>query len=228
LRLRPWRQQRRHFSFDCTLKYEDLPGIFSPEDALLPDAARIHETETWSGRDSPERRPRKGAEGTRRWSSQTPTGTQWPKHAYLNPEAGRLQAMRRVSLTVWMPSKTLTRTARSLRSFFRTSPPDKVRIIQCNESVVNFSETRPLCLPATMPARRRSRPKKPAKMVLYAGGSFFGQQKAPSLRVHHTTRSTRDGRLLAVESGNQRETPGPISESGPNVLQGPRHATGRL
>ena len=87
------------------VEYEDLPGVFSPEEALLPEAPLIHEKRKIAA----EIPLLKGdVEQGLKDSEVVITNTyrtQMVEHAYLEPDAG-VANYEEGKLTVWMPTKS--------------------------------------------------------------------------------------------------------------------------
>jgi xanthine dehydrogenase molybdopterin-binding subunit B len=109
--------------------YEELPGIFSPEDGLKPGAPRIHE----KGNLLQHTTVRKGdavaafercdviVEGTYQ--------TQLIEHAYMEPECSVASVDHQGSLTVWTSTQYVFRDRRQIAKVFGM-PINKVRVVQ--------------------------------------------------------------------------------------------------
>ena len=175
--------------------YEDLPGIFSPEHALLPEAVRIHET----GNILVERTVLKGDPDQGLKDSEVVVTntyrTQMVEHAYLEPEAG-VANYEEGKLTVWMPSK-YSHADRAELADVLNLPEDRVRII-CATIGGYFGDKTSLS-PGYYAALASLKTKRPSKMVYSREESFFASRKRHPLVIHYTTGATREGRILAVK-----------------------------
>ena len=107
--------------------YDDLPGIFSPEDALAPGAAKIHET----GNVVLDRTLIKGnfdqALAQADVVIQNTYRTRMVHHACLEPGAG-VATYDGDKVTVWMPSKEITVDHEDIAASLGL-PLEKVRVI---------------------------------------------------------------------------------------------------
>ena len=142
------------------IDYDDLPGIFSPEAALAPDAVKIHET----GNLLVDRNLSKGdfdraieqADVVIRNTYRTGT----VQHACLEAGAG-VATYDGEKMTVWMPSKEHFTEHQEISAFLGIFP-EKVRVI-CPEIGGAFGDNKRGLAPATMPlspaSRRRGLPK---------------------------------------------------------------------
>ena len=193
--------------------YEDLPGVFNPEDALLPDAVKIHE----SGNLLQERTLIKGdAEQGLNSAEIVVTNTyrtQMVEHAYLEPEAG-VASYEEGKLTIWMPSK-YSHADRSELAAVLGLPLNKVRII--NATIGGYFGDKTSLSPGYYAALATLKTKRPSKMVYTREESFFATRKRHPFIIHYTTGATKEGRLLAVKVEITADT-GAYGASGPTVL----------
>ena len=199
--------------FLIRVNYEDLPGVFNPEDALLPDAVKIHET----GNLLQERTLIKGdAEQGLNNAEIVVTNTyrtQMVEHAYLEPEAG-VASYEEGKLTIWMPSK-YSHADRSELAAVLGLPLDKVRII--NATIGGYFGDKTSLSPGYYAALATLKTKRPSKMVYTREESFFATRKRHPFIIHYTTGATKEGRLLAVKVEITADT-GAYGASGPTVL----------
>ena len=193
--------------------YEDLPGIFSPEDALLPEAVRIHET----GNVLVERTVLKGDPDQGLKDSEVVITntyrTQMVEHAYLEPEAG-VANYEEGRLTVWMPSKYSHADRAELAGVLGV-PRDKVRII--NATIGGYFGDKTSLSPGYYAALASQKTKRPSKMVFTREESFLASRKRHPFVIHYTTGATREGRILAVKVEITADT-GAYAHSGSTVL----------
>jgi CO/xanthine dehydrogenase Mo-binding subunit len=193
--------------------YEDLPGVFNPEDALLPDAVKIHET----GNLLQERTLIKGdAEQALNNAEIVVTNTyrtQMVEHAYLEPEAG-VANYEEGKVTIWMPSK-YSHGDRSELAAVLGLPLNKVRII--NATIGGYFGDKTSLSPGYYAALATLKTKRPSKMVYSREESFFATRKRHPFTIHYTTGATKEGLLLAVKVEITADT-GAYSASGPTVL----------
>jgi CO/xanthine dehydrogenase Mo-binding subunit len=195
------------------IEYEDLPGIFSPEEALLPDAVKIHEAgnllheQTLLKGD-----PDQGLKEAEVIITNT-YRTQMVEHAYLEPEAG-VARYEDGKVTVWMPSKYAHADRLELAGVLGV-PLDKVRII--NTTIGGYFGDKTSLSPGYFAALTSFKTKKPSKMVYTREESFIASRKRHPYTIHYTTGATREGRLLAVKVDIVANT-GAYCDSGPVVL----------
>jgi CO/xanthine dehydrogenase Mo-binding subunit len=193
--------------------YEDLPAVFSPEEALLPNAARIHE----SGNVLMERILLKGdPDRALRDADIVITNTyrtQMVEHAYLEPEAA-VAIFEKEKMTVWMPSKYAHFDQRELADAIGI-PTMRVRIV--NTTVGGCFGDKTSLSPGYYAALAALKTGRPSKMVYSREESFIATRKRHPFIIHHTTGATRDGRILAAKVEIIADT-GAYSASGPTVL----------
>jgi len=193
--------------------YEDLPGIYSPEEALTPGAAKIHDQgnlmmEQTLLRGDPDR-ALKDADvvitNTYR--------TQMVEHAYLEPEAG-VARFDEGKMTVWMPSKYSHFDQRELADAIGI-PREKVRVV--NTTIGGCFGDKTSLSPGYYAALAAMKTGRPAKMVYSREESFIATRKRHPFIIHHTTGASRDGRILAAKIEIVADT-GAYCASGPTVL----------
>ena len=193
--------------------YEDLPAVFSPEDALLPDAPQIHE----AGNLLQERTLLKGDPDQGLRSAEVVITntyrTQMVEHAYLEPEAG-VAKVEEGKLTVWMPSKYSHADRTELASVLGL-PMDRVRIVSA--TIGGYFGDKISLSPGYYAALVSLKTKRPAKMVYTREESFFVSRKRHPFTIHYTTGAQKDGRILAVKVEILADT-GAYASSGTSVL----------
>jgi CO/xanthine dehydrogenase Mo-binding subunit len=193
--------------------YEDLPAVFSPEEALLPHAPQIHE----DGNLLHERTLIKGdAEQGLRDAEVVITNTyrtQMVEHAYLEPEAA-IAKIEEGKLTVWMPSKYAHADHAELAGVLGI-PTDKLRII--NTTIGGYFGDKVSLSPGYYAALVSLKTKRPAKMVYTREESFLASRKRHPFTIHYTTGAQKDGRIRAVKIEILADT-GAYAHSGASVL----------
>jgi nicotinate dehydrogenase large molybdopterin subunit len=199
--------------------YEDLPGLFSPEESLLPDAVRIHET----GNLLQERTLLKGdpdrGMGEADIVITNTYRTQMVEHAYLEPEAGvaRFDSPtegEQGKLTVWMPCKYAHADQLELAGVLGL-PLNQLRII--STTIGGYFGDKVSLSPGYYAALATLKTGRPSKMVYTREESIVATRKRHPFIIHYTTGATRDGRLVAVKVQILADT-GAYSASGPTVL----------
>lgn len=193
--------------------YEDLPGVFSPEDSLAPEAIKIHE----SGNVLLERTLFKGnPEQALEEADVVITNTyrtQMVEHGYLEPEAG-VAKYEEGKITVWMPSKHAHFDHKEILGVLGL-PPDKVRVIL---TTIGGSFGDKQCLsPGYYVALASLKTGRPCKMVYDRRESFVASTKRHPFVIDYTTGATKDGRILAVKVEIIADT-GAYSSYGPSIL----------
>lgn len=201
------------------IDYEDLPGLFTPEAALLPDAVKIHET----GNLCEERTLLKGDPDRGIAEAEVVITntyrTQMVEHAYLEPEAGvaRLESgegEEQGKLTVWMPSKYSHADRLELAAVLGL-PLKRLRIV--NMTIGGYFGDKTSLSPGYYAALAALITGRPTKMVYSREESFVSTRKRHPFTIHYTTGATRDGRLVAVKIQILADT-GAYTASGPTVL----------
>ena len=174
--------------------YEDLPGVFSPEEALRPGAPKIHEggnllKEHALLKGDPEQ-ALAGAEVVIR----TTYRTQMVEHAYLEPEAG-VAIFENGKATVWMPSKYAHADHRELATVLGLAP-ENLRVVNstiggCFGDKVSLSAGFFAALAAVVTGR-------PVRTVYSREESFIATRKRHPFIIDYTLGASREGRLLAA------------------------------
>ena len=202
--------------------YEDLPGIFSPEEALAPEAPKIHE----SGNVLLERALRKGnPDQALKEADVVITNTyrtQMVEHGYLEPEAG-VAKYEEGKITVWMPSKHAHFDHKEMAGVLGVAP-ERVRVIL---TTIGGSFGDKQCLaPGYYVAFASLKTRRPCKMVYDREESFVASTKRHPFVIHYTTGAARDGRILAAKVEIIADT-GAYTSYGPSILvRSLAHATG--
>jgi CO/xanthine dehydrogenase Mo-binding subunit len=202
--------------------YEDLHGIFSPEEALAPGALKIHE----SGNVLLERVLLKGDPDQALKEADVVIThtyrTQMVEHAYLEPEAG-VAKYEEGKITVWMPSKHAHFEHKEIAGVLGL-PLEKVRVIL---TTIGGSFGDKQCLaPGYYAALASLKTGRPCKMVYDREESFVASTKRHPFSIHYTTGAKKDGQILAVKVEIIADT-GAYSSYGPSILgRGLVHATG--
>jgi CO/xanthine dehydrogenase Mo-binding subunit len=202
--------------------YEDLPGVFSPEEALLPETVCIHE----NGNLLLDRTVLKGdVEQGLKDSEVVITNTyrtHMVEHAYLEPEAG-VANYEEGKLTVWMPSKYAHADLRELAGVLGLDV-SQIRIV--NTTIGGCFGDKTSLSPGYYAALASLRTKRPSKMVFSREESFIGSRKRHPFIIHYTTGATREGRIVAVDVDMIADA-GAYAASTPGVLvKALIHATG--
>ena len=193
--------------------YEDLPGIFSPEEAVVPDAVNIHESgNILLERDLTKGDPDKALKEAALVITNT-YRTQMVEHAYLEPEAG-VAKYENDRVTVWMPSKHPHFEQKEIAGVLGL-PNERVRVIL---ATVGGSFGDKQCLSAGYYAALGSlKTGRPCKMVYTREESFVASTKRHPMVIHYTTGATREGRIIAAEVEIIADT-GAYSSYGPSTL----------
>ncbi len=202
--------------------YEDLPGIFSIEEASSQEAFKIHE----SGNLLIERVLLKGNPDDALNDSEiliTNTyQTQMVEHAYIEPEAS-VAKYENGKVTIWMPSKHGHFDHKEISDVLGI-PPEKVRVIL---TTIGGSFGDKQCLsPGYYAALATLLTKRPCKMVYTREESFIVSTKRHPYLIHYTTGAKKDGRVIGVRVEIMIDT-GAYASYGPSILfRGLIHAVG--
>ena len=202
--------------------YEDLPGVFSPEEALLPDAVQLHD----GGNVLLERTLLKGdPEQALRDAEVVITNTyrtQMVEHAYLEPEAG-VAAYAEGRVTVWMPSKHAHGDRKEIAGLLGL-PSRQVRII--NATIGGSFGDKASLSPGYYAALVSLKTGRPAKLVYPREESFFASKKRHPFIIDYTTGATRDGRIRAVKVTITADAGAYAASTASVLLKALIHATG--
>jgi CO/xanthine dehydrogenase Mo-binding subunit len=202
--------------------YEDLPGVFSPEEALAPGAVKIHEEgNLLFDRTLVKGDPDQGLENSDVVITNT-YRTMMAEHAYLEPEAG-VANFEDGKVTVWMPSKHSHFDQRELVNVLGL-PSEKVRVI--NTTIGGCFGDKISLSPGYYAALASLKTGRPAKMVYTREESFAASTKRHPFVIHHTLGATRDGRLLSVKVDVVGDAGAYTSSSGTVLVKALIHAAG--
>lgn len=175
--------------------YEDLPGVFSPEEALLPDAVPIHDTgNLLFDRVLVKGKPEEGLQDAAVLITNT-YRTHMVEHAYLEPEAGVANCVKG-KVTIWMPSKYAHSDRKEIAGMLGL-PLDKVRLI--NTTIGGSFGAKNSLSPGYYAALASLKTERPAKMVYSRKESFMASSKRHPFIIDYTTGADQDGRIIAVK-----------------------------
>lgn len=199
--------------------YEELPGVFSPERALEPDAPLIHkEGNLLQERTLLKGDPDKGLQESEVVITET-YRTQMVEHAYLEPEAAvasfeKGEKDEEPRLTIRMPSKYAHADRMEIASVLAL-PPNRLRII--NMEIGGYFGDKTSLSPGFYVALATWKTGRPSKMIYSREESFIATRKRHPFIMRYTTGASRDGRLIAVKAEILADT-GAYAASGPTVL----------
>lgn len=202
--------------------YEELRGIFSPEEGMAPGAEKLHQ----SGNVLFDRVLLRGNPDQALQQAEVVITntyrTQMVEHAYLEPEAG-VAKYEDDRISVWMPSKHAHFEQKEIAAVLGL-PSDRVRVIL---TVVGGSFGDKQCLaPGYYAALASFKTGRPCKMVYNREESFVASTKRHPMVIHYTTGARRDGRIIAAKVDILADT-GAYSSYGPaTLLRSLLHAPG--
>ena len=177
------------------IRYEDLPGVFSPEESLLENAVKVHD----SGNVFMERTLRKGnPEDALREAEVKITNiyrTQMVEHAYLEPEAGIARYSEK-KITVWMPCKYAHADCKEIAAVLGF-PVDRIRII--NTTIGGSFGDKTSLSPGYYAALASLITGRPAKMEYSRQESFIASTKRHPYTIRYTTGAAKDGSILVAK-----------------------------
>jgi CO/xanthine dehydrogenase Mo-binding subunit len=178
------------------VKYDDLPAIFDPEEALRPGTALIHETGNLLGRrvvrrGSPERAFQEADIIVERVYT-----TPHVEHTYLEPDAGAAFVDRDGVLVIYASTQNPHYDQKDVADLLAVDE-SRVRIIQAATgggfgSKLDLNVQGFVGLAAYLLNR-------PARMVYTREEAFLCTAKRHPLKISYKTGATRDGRLLAAD-----------------------------
>jgi CO/xanthine dehydrogenase Mo-binding subunit len=178
------------------VKYEVLPSITRPEDALLPDAPLLHE----KGNLLFEMNIQKGdvREGFRYADAvvEHTYTTTWVEHAYLEPDAGISYLDEEGRITVVCPTQNVHYDQRDVASVLGL-PPERVRIIQ-SATGGGFGGRLDITVQCLL-SLAVFHLKRPVRIVYPREEVFQATAKRHPLKIRYRSGARKDGTLTAVE-----------------------------
>lgn len=176
--------------------YEDLPSIFSPEEALQPYAPLIHEKGNLLIEFNIIKGDiQKGFKEAEVIIEKTYTTT-WVDHAYLEPDGGIAFGDETSRLTIICPTQNVHYDQREVASFLGL-PLEMVRIIQPSTGGA-FGGRLDITIQCFL-ALAAFHLKKPVKIVYSREEVFQVISKRHPLKIHYRSGAREDGTLTAIE-----------------------------
>ncbi|MGA3128477.1 MAG: xanthine dehydrogenase family protein molybdopterin-binding subunit [Candidatus Korobacteraceae bacterium] len=184
------------------VQYEELPGVFSPKEAMLPGAPLVHESHESKDNILRHFKLRKGdadnafkncdiiIEDTYR--------TQTVEHAYLEVEGAVANKEADGSMTVWVGCQYVFKARDNVADMLNL-PFERVRVINTNagggfggKDDAGFDASCRAALLSHLAGR-------PVKLVYSRDESIISSTKRHASIIEYKTGATKDGRLQAVE-----------------------------
>lgn len=205
-----------------TVKFEEIPAVFDPEEAMKPDAPKVHE----KGNIVQIRKVRKGdvekAFAEADIVIENVYRTQMQEHAYIEPEAGVAYLDRDVvvlNVSTQNPHFDRKEVARNL-----SLPINKVRIIQATTGG-GFGGKLDISVQVYI-ALLSIRTKRPVKLVYSREESLIASTKRHPCAIHYKTAADKKGKILAIEATIIGDT-GAYASYGPGTItRSAVHVTG--
>lgn len=181
----------------CRVEYRPLPAVFTPQQALAPDAPQIHP----EGNTHHIAQIRKGdvekgfraadivVEGT--------YATPFIEHAYLEPEAGLAEPTEDGGVKVMMNTQYPFGDQRQIADALGVEA-EKVHVIQIPGGGA-FGAKNDITLQILL-AMGTQATKRPVKMVLTREESLRVHVKKHAMTMHYKTGATKDGKLVAMQA----------------------------
>lgn len=204
------------------VEYEELPGVFDPEEAMKPEAPKVHK----QGNIQAMRKIRKGdsemAFAQADIVVENVYRTQMQEHAYLEPEAGVAYLDGEVlvlRVSTQNPHFDRNEVARNL-----AIPLNKVRVIQAPTGG-GFGGKLDISVQIYI-ALLAIRTNRPVRLVYSREESFVASTKRHPYVIYYKTAADKKGKLLAVDVTIIGDT-GAYASYGPGTLtRSAVHATG--
>jgi aldehyde oxidoreductase len=181
----------------CQVEYRPLPGVFTPEQALAPDAPQLHP----EGNIHHQAHIRKGdvekgfAEAD--VVVEDTYSTPFIEHAYLEPEAGLAEPTEDGGVKVMMNTQYPFGDQRQIADALGIEA-DKVHVVQIPGGGA-FGAKNDITL-QIMLAMGALATGKPVKMVLTRAESLRVHVKKHAMSMHYKTGATKDGNLVAMQA----------------------------
>lgn len=201
---------------EVAVQYEELPGLFKPQDALAPEAPLLHD----KGNILNHVQVHKGnlAEGFKA-SEVILEGTYhtpFVEHAYLEPEAALAVPAANGLIHVFTPSQS-SYAYRAQIAATLGLPEEKVRVsLTTTGGAFGGREEPTVQIHCALGAWKTGRP---VKMVLTREESIRMSTKRHASYVHCKTGATRDGKLCAFEARVYLDTGAYASVGGPVAVR---------
>lgn len=205
------------------ITYQELPGIFNPEEALRPDASKIHEKGNLLGRrvikkGNPEEAFKSSDIVIERYYE-----TSHVEHAYIEPDAGVALIDEDGVLTIFASTQNPHYDLKDVCDMLDLEE-SRVRIIQSPTgggfgSKLDLNTQGFLGLAAWIL-------KRPVKMVYSREEAFLATAKRHPLKIWYKSGASRDGRLLAADVKIIGDTGAYASYGMAVVSRAAVHATG--
>ncbi len=203
--------------------YEELPPIFSPEEALQPFAPLIHEKGNLLIEFNIIKGDiQKGFKEAEVIVEKTYTTT-WVDHAYLEPDGGIAFWDENGRLTIICPTQNVHYDQREVASFLGL-PLEEVRIIQASTGGA-FGGRLDITIQCFL-ALAAFHLKKPVKIVYSREEVFQVISKRHPLKIHYRSGAREDGTLTAVEVDILGDTGAYASYGTTVAIRAAVHATG--
>lgn len=203
--------------------YEELPAVFSPGDALLPEAPLIHPTGNLLREIRLVRGTVDKAVGGEDVVIKNRYKTPFVEHACLEPDGALGFLSEEGRMVIIRATQFLHHDHREVVSVLNLSP-SRVRIQQVymGGGFGSRLEASTSCFVALLVYQT----KKPVKMVFSREEVFVGKTKRHPFDIDYTTVATRDGKLKAVKVDILADS-GAYAAQSPSVIQKAAiHATG--
>jgi CO/xanthine dehydrogenase Mo-binding subunit/aerobic-type carbon monoxide dehydrogenase small subunit (CoxS/CutS family) len=181
----------------CKVEYRPLPGVFTPEQALAPDAPKLHP----DGNIHHKAQVRKGdvdkgfAEAD--VVVESTYSAPFIEHAYLEPEAGLAEPAEGGGVKVMMNTQYPFGDQRQIADALGIEA-DKVQVVQIPGGGA-FGAKNDITL-QIMLAMGAMATGKPVKMVLTREESLRVHVKKHAMTMHYKTGATKDGKLSAMQA----------------------------
>ncbi|WP_425805618.1 xanthine dehydrogenase family protein molybdopterin-binding subunit [Desulfitobacterium sp. Sab5] len=205
-----------------TVEFEEIPAVFDPEEAMKPDAPKVHE----KGNIVQLRKVRKGdvekAFAEADIVIENVYRTQMQEHAYIEPEAGVAyldQDIVVLNVSTQNPHFDRKEVARNL-----SMPINKVRIIQATTGG-GFGGKLDISVQVYI-ALLSIQTKRPVKLVYSREESLVSSTKRHPCVIYYKTAADKNGKILGIEATIIGDT-GAYASYGPGTLtRSAVHVTG--
>jgi len=181
----------------CRLEYRPLPGVFTPEQALAPDAPRIHPEGNIHHRAQIRKGDIEQGFAAADVVVEATYSTPFIEHAYLEPEAGLAQPTPDGGVKVMMNTQYPFGDQRQIADALGI-PAEKVQVVQIpGGGAFGAKNDITLQILLAMGAMATGRP---VKMVLTRGESLRVHVKKHAATMHYKTGATKEGKLIALQA----------------------------
>lgn len=191
------------------VEYRELPGVFSPEEALADGAPQVHEGGNLHARLDVNKGNLAAGFAEADVIVESTYSTPFIEHAYLEPESGLATIDDDGVITIQMPSQFVT-AHRDIVAASLALPPEKLNMVHIQPGGA-FGAKNDISLQILL-GLAALKTGRAVKMTLTRGESIRSHPKRHAMKIDVKVGATRDGKLTAFEANIVADTGAYASE----------------